>query len=834
MKHLIASHFLRVICLGMVLFLGGSASVYSQTQTRSSNKASVVVTFMLVSTHLDARAISLNNVPSKTIDLNKYPDARIHVKVNVQSVKSGYALRICNSCFPKNINGFGFQNFTGPKSFSTAGETTIVYSIDPSNIVEGKNDRINLTLQVTSRSDQNNVDFEWKKGMHSASFKVKTQNYDNDNRGEVVITDESVRKLQELKTGILEAIEDNDDGIIQGICNEINTLSAASQEARTILSEVRQLCNSKQRGGKQTDEEIWNATKAAANQKSKLHEREKIYKKFVKDNPKNKYVGEAQATIARIQQQTRDIMGSDDDDSVPAPPDPGPDIAKKFFISVLEQKELGNRVKITLEFENSGDKYPTLIVCGGGNIKVEEQKSRMRAVLFVDKGEVCEIEAVIKGVNFSPVRNNNKYTINTLVPPVTAKFETQEEGSMLITVEGGEAPYQLRFLKGGSVVGLMNLRLDVNNQFRLDKGNANFPGNGDYIFQVVDRTGNNNVDARSEIPFQVGNKFAGILTKLLVPLGLLILGVIAFLVYRQSKKNVTLSEEEEAKITAKIRPRGGDTNSNLGGASTTTTTSSEERSAEAQATENIRKSIKVSKKTSPTITPSPSVSAKSKESNILPVTAYPKLKQVDINPIVNELLMGKPQEYRKLSLLGDLWAQSFVSELYIRELVAYRIEQFVFQENKAFLSGKGETIPEIGGWLMGKHKYDEANDKYMVSFERFIQIQRRDSTDTKLIFDANAWQVLERAKDAYAEENLEVVGWFHTHPGWGVFLSHEDINTHETYFTEPYHIAMEMETVKEPHDVGFFTRWKGKGKLVLNNRATTYYRWEDFRKWLGK
>lgn len=204
---------------------------------------------------------------------------------------------------------------------------------------------------------------------------------------------------------------------------------------------------------------------------------------------------------------------------------------------------------------------------------------------------------------------------------------------------------------------------------------------------------------------------------------------------------------------------------------------------------------------------------------------------VDIGPEVNELLLGTMIEYRRV-VLKDLWDKSLVSNIYLHERVAYRIEQFVFNENKEMHELRGRIVPEIGGWLLGRYRYVEAKGCYLVSFEHFINIQRKDNSDTRFTFDANAWQVLEKAKDVYKDEGLETVGWFHTHPGWGVFLSAEDINTHETYFTEPYHVAMELESINSPYEVGFFTRYKDSGRLMLNNRAPDYYKWEDFRNWL--
>lgn len=41
-----------------------------------------------------------------------------------------------------------------------------------------------------------------------------------------------------------------------------------------------------------------------------------------------------------------------------------------------------------------------------------------------------------------------------------------------------------------------------------------------------------------------------------------------------------------------------------------------------------------------------------------------------------------------------------------------------------------------------------------------------------------------------------VVGWAHSHPDYGCFLSTTDVATQETYFQEPYHVALVVDPVR--------------------------------------
>ena len=54
---------------------------------------------------------------------------------------------------------------------------------------------------------------------------------------------------------------------------------------------------------------------------------------------------------------------------------------------------------------------------------------------------------------------------------------------------------------------------------------------------------------------------------------------------------------------------------------------------------------------------------------------------------------------------------------------------------------------------------------------------------------------------------LTVVGWFHTHTRSKIFLSPEDLNIHETYFTQPWQVALVMRPQKDQlPGAGFFCR----------------------------
>ena len=59
------------------------------------------------------------------------------------------------------------------------------------------------------------------------------------------------------------------------------------------------------------------------------------------------------------------------------------------------------------------------------------------------------------------------------------------------------------------------------------------------------------------------------------------------------------------------------------------------------------------------------------------------------------------------------------------------------------------------------------------------------------------------------ESDLLIVGWYHTHPGYGCFLSDIDIDTQRKCFNKPYHVALVVDPIYQ--DAKFFKLDKQTG-----------------------
>jgi proteasome lid subunit RPN8/RPN11 len=95
---------------------------------------------------------------------------------------------------------------------------------------------------------------------------------------------------------------------------------------------------------------------------------------------------------------------------------------------------------------------------------------------------------------------------------------------------------------------------------------------------------------------------------------------------------------------------------------------------------------------------------------------------------------------------------------------------------------------EVCGVLIG----DERNG--ILEIEASIQASSAAQAGTHVTFTQDAWQEIYKVKDESYPDH-RIVGWYHSHPGFGVFLSEHDTFIHRNFFTSPNQVAW----VYDPH-----------------------------------
>jgi proteasome lid subunit RPN8/RPN11 len=110
---------------------------------------------------------------------------------------------------------------------------------------------------------------------------------------------------------------------------------------------------------------------------------------------------------------------------------------------------------------------------------------------------------------------------------------------------------------------------------------------------------------------------------------------------------------------------------------------------------------------------------------------------------------------------------------------------------------------EVGGVLVGDWCVDEGTAEEFLIVKHALPARHTLQGNVYLTFTQDSLVDLhEQIEKRF--EGERIVGWYHTHPRMGIFLSHYDTWLHKNFFPEPWQVAL----VVEPHDslAGFFIR----------------------------
>jgi proteasome lid subunit RPN8/RPN11 len=110
---------------------------------------------------------------------------------------------------------------------------------------------------------------------------------------------------------------------------------------------------------------------------------------------------------------------------------------------------------------------------------------------------------------------------------------------------------------------------------------------------------------------------------------------------------------------------------------------------------------------------------------------------------------------------------------------------------------------EVGGGLVGGwHKDPRAGGQFIV-IEAVLPAHYTRQGPAYLTFTQDSLVAMHDELETRHPEK-QLVGWYHTHPHMGIFLSHNDLWLHDHFFPEIWQVAL----VVEPHSGtgGFFIR----------------------------
>ena len=120
------------------------------------------------------------------------------------------------------------------------------------------------------------------------------------------------------------------------------------------------------------------------------------------------------------------------------------------------------------------------------------------------------------------------------------------------------------------------------------------------------------------------------------------------------------------------------------------------------------------------------------------------------------------------------------------------ILQSVYKEIHKFTQNK--TTNESGGMLVGTILEEFGKTNIIIS--GFVEAKYCEATPTTLKFTHETWEYVHKEIEKKHPEK-KIVGWIHTHPDFGIFLSEYDKFIHQNFFNEDYQVAYVVDPIQK-------------------------------------
>jgi proteasome lid subunit RPN8/RPN11 len=123
---------------------------------------------------------------------------------------------------------------------------------------------------------------------------------------------------------------------------------------------------------------------------------------------------------------------------------------------------------------------------------------------------------------------------------------------------------------------------------------------------------------------------------------------------------------------------------------------------------------------------------------------------------------------------------------------------------------------EVAGVMVGQRPEKQPDGRYIVHVIDSIIAQHTVMQGASVTYTPESWRYLnDSLMERYPDESALMVGWYHTHPGFGIFLSGMDLFIHQNFFTQLWHVAYVLDP--RARTSGFFCWNRQRTKVSRYN-----------------
>ena len=178
--------------------------------------------------------------------------------------------------------------------------------------------------------------------------------------------------------------------------------------------------------------------------------------------------------------------------------------------------------------------------------------------------------------------------------------------------------------------------------------------------------------------------------------------------------------------------------------------------------------------------------------------------------ILDESIEEAPRVQLPMNFLELGQIQNDDVKIYIKQDVYKALEKLA----------ASDTSKELGSILLGQYCQEYGRTHVIIS--QFIEAKYTDASAATLTFTHDTWDYVHK-EHARRFPGLKIIGWQHTHPNYGIFLSNYDMFIQENFFNLPFQIAYVIDPIQNLR--GFF-QWKN-GHI---EKLKGYYIYDDLSK----
>jgi proteasome lid subunit RPN8/RPN11 len=100
---------------------------------------------------------------------------------------------------------------------------------------------------------------------------------------------------------------------------------------------------------------------------------------------------------------------------------------------------------------------------------------------------------------------------------------------------------------------------------------------------------------------------------------------------------------------------------------------------------------------------------------------------------------------------------------------------------------KSSPTQAVFGFLIGDVYRDPETGALYTVIDKTLKLSQAIYGDKTEVVVSRLW---DRMQEQLKKASASLLGWYHSHPGQGGFLTAHDVETHEKFFTEPWHVAV--------------------------------------------